>query len=320
MRGVYGYVWLLGSVFGSLSAIVAAGPSASAAEDGLSAPVHATWRNLSLSAVVDRIAAIIAMPVIVDRRIDPTTRITLEADGDSVASLLDRIAERTGSEWVPLDASVRIVPRGLAGRLASADAARASLLARLPASERTALRESRPMAWEAGVPPGELVRRLAAEGRFSVEELDRLPHDHLPAASLVPMPLADRLDLVLAHYDLRIDRSGSPRSLRIVPLGEAIDGPAPTRTHRPGRADAAVRVDRYTLRTEAPLDELLRTLAAKFGLELAIDRGSLAGKGIAPGVIVKLSVEDASREALLDAILKSRGLEWSIDGERLNVR
>ena len=165
---------------------------------------------------------------------------------------------------------------------------------------------------------------LADEGRLSIEGLDRLPHDHLPATSLPPLPLADRFALVLAHYDLGIARGGSPASLKLVPLAAdstdsaAATAPAVPRTRRPARV--ATSVDRYTLRTEAPLEELLRTLAARFGLELSLDRDSLSGKGIAPGGIVKLSVENLPRAELLDAILAPRGLEWSIRDGRLNVR
>lgn len=292
---------------------------ASAASD---AAVHATWRATSVASIAERIGGITGVPVIIDRRIDPTKRIDLDGGGRSLEAVLAELAEAAGGEVASLRRSRRIVPKGLAGRVADADAARASRLAPLPSAVRESLEKESPCRWEAGTPPRELVERLAEEASIPIGPLDTIPLDHLPAGSLPPLPLADRLDLLLAHYDLRIEAGPrARRSLAIVPLGEAAGGrhrerPAKQPTGKP----KPVLIDRYTLRAEAPLGELLQALAKKFGLAIKLDSQSLAAKGVAAGEIVRIAVEDAPRDQVLDAITKPLGLSWTIEGTTLEVR
>ena len=75
----------------------------------------------------------------------------------------------------------------------------------------------------------------------------------------------------------------------------------------------------YTLTVAATLEELLSTLARRFGLELALDGAGLARAGVAPAEIVRLELKDVSREQLLDAICAPRQLAWHIEGDTLSV-
>jgi hypothetical protein len=75
----------------------------------------------------------------------------------------------------------------------------------------------------------------------------------------------------------------------------------------------------FTLRLEAPLDEALAAIATRLGLVLDLDRDSLAARGMQPGEIVRAQVTDASREALLDAVVGPLGLRWTITEKRLRV-
>lgn len=293
--------------------------------------VHASWRATSVATIADRLGGIAGRPVVVDRRIDPTARIDLDGGGRAAEAVLAELARAAGGDLAVLRHSFRIAPADVARRVAAADAAAPARLGKLPRSLRDPLQGSQPLAWEAGTPPRELVTRLATEAAAAVENVEAIPHDHLPAGSLAAIPLGERLDLLLAHYDLRIAPSPKDRKeLRIVPLepsdGGADDGPpsdsTTTRTARPKAATrpTAVPVDRYTLRAEAPLEELLRTLAVRFGLAIEIERESLAAKGVAPGEIVRLSVENVSRSRLLDEITKPLSLSWVIEGGTLKVR
>ncbi|MFM7138129.1 MAG: hypothetical protein ACKO1M_13835, partial [Planctomycetota bacterium] len=219
-----------------------------------------------------------------------------------------------------------------AGRAAAAAADRERRLAAIPAAQRKLLLESEPWSWPAGARPRDLVTAALADARLAVEGLDSIPHDHFPAAALPPLPLAERLDLVLAHFDRRIlwsaDR-GRPTG-RIVAIDANID---PQPAGRPDRAAQAgpprrptpppsrsVKVrDEFTLRLEAPLDQALAAIAGRLGLSLDLDMASLAAHGIAPGEIVRAEVEKASRDRLLDAVLQPAGLQWKIEGDRLRV-
>jgi hypothetical protein len=268
------------------------------------------------------------MPVIVDRRVDPGTAVTLDCRGEPLGDVLARVAALADARVEPLESTIRIVPASRVGFARGGEAAREAAVAKLPPAMRKALRARVAWSWPEASRPRDLVADAASSGGMVVTGLDAIPHDHFPAASLPPLSLAERLDLVLAHFDLRVEWTAAGGA--IVPL-VAPDRELPatnTASRRPGvpepprrngKKTVTVR-DVYTLRVEAPLDQALDAIAARLGLAgVQIDRESLAARGIAPGEIVRVDVREVSRDALLDAIVKPLGLGWKIDGDRLRV-
>jgi hypothetical protein len=295
---------------------------------GLDAGVRASWTRLPVRQWADRAGTIAGMPVIVDRRIDPGLAITLDCRGEPLGAVLDRVAALANARAEPLASTIRIVPVPRAGWAAASEAAREGVIAKLPTASRRALRARAAWTWPDAARPRDLVADAAAAGGVVVSGLDAIPHDHFPAASLPPLSLAERLDLVLAHFDLRVEWTAGGGA--IVPLvAPASDAPAAAvsprgprpaeRPRRDGKKTVTVR-DVYSLRVEAPLDQALDAIAPRLGVAaVELDRESLAARGVAPGEIVRIDVHEVSRDELLDAIVKPLGLAWSITGDRLRV-
>ncbi len=299
---------------------------------GLDAAVNATWTRLPLRDWTARVAALAGKPVILDRRIDPDRLVTRTARGEPLADVIRAVAQEAGATVEELPGTIRLVPASARGRAAAAADDLDRRLAAIPAPQRKPLVKPEPWRWPTGARPRDLVTAALAEAGLTVEGLDAIPHDHFPAAELPPLPLAERLDLVLAHFDLRILWSGDrgrPRG-RIVAIDADLSPPPPRRPDAPDGSAAQRRPttppsrsvtlrDEFTLRLEAPLDQALAAIAARLGLELDLDQASLAARGIAPGEIVRAEVEKASRDRLLDAVLQPVGLQWKIEGQRLRV-
>lgn len=303
--------------------------AADALPRALATPVTATWAGLPLRMAVDRLGEIGGIAIVVDRRIDPDTHIGLRAERDVLADVLTRVANEVDAEAVAYAGHVRLVPRGGGAALVAAEKLRADELRRLSTRLRTTIRASREASWPDGAVPCEIVA-AAAESGIAIAGLGDLPHDHFPAARLPPLPLADRVDLLLAHFDRRVEwrprtaRAGEAAEFPIVAIAatdaDAEGGPLlpkPSAVPTPGQAGAAATT--FTLTVAAPLEELLSTLAGRFALTLDLDRQGLGRVGVAPGEIVRLSLRDATRSQVLDAILEPRGLAWRIEGDRLRV-
>jgi hypothetical protein len=295
----------------------------SAAAAGLDEPVRASWQATPLHAWSARAAALAGMPVIIDRRLDPSTPVTLAGRGEPLREVMAEAAAAADAEVAVLRSSIRIVPRGTRDLCERADEAREREVARLPAAPRTALRARSPWQWPEAARPRDLVAAVAAEaGIDSLHGLDSIPHDHFPAADLPALSRAEKLDLVLAHFDRRVEWRSADGAARgtIVPLDTNLPaarraparkpGPSPPRSPAP-----AV----FSLRVAAPLDEVLAALATQFGLRLDLDRDSLRTRGVAPREIVRADIRDAPRDQVLDHVLGPLGLEWRIEGERLRV-
>ncbi len=299
---------------------------------GLDTSVQATWTRVPLRDWAARVTPLAGKPVILDRRIDPDYPVTRTARGESLGDVLRAVAKEAGATVEDLPGAIRLVTAETGGRATAAAADRDRRLAAIPASQRKPLLKSEPWTWPAGARPRDLVAAALAAAGLAVEGLDTIPHDHFPAADLPPLPLAERLDIMLAHFDQRILWSADRGRVtgRVVAIdAEITPGPAgrpdrraatdpPRREVAPPRRSVKVR-DEFTLRLEAPLDQALAAIAGRLGLELDLDRASLAARGIAPGEIVRAEVEKASRDRLLDAVLQPVGLQWKIEGERLRV-
>lgn len=316
------------SVWRTSLACVALGliPAAAAVE---SPPVHATWTALPVREVADHLSRLAGKPVVLDRRIDPTTPLTLLFAGDSCDDVLATVAARVGGQAIDLESMVRIVPPATAGRCLSAEQARRREISRLPAPQRIPLTTKAAWEWPPGSTPYDLVAAAAAEAGLAIDGLDRIPHDHFAAADFPTLALADRLDLILAHFDLRVAWSRNPTGSRpqgrIVPLPDAAPSavatdipPAPPPRRRSPPRQTGER-QAYTLRLEAPLEEALAAVTRQLGLRLALDVASLSARGIAPREIARADVRSASRDELLDEILVPLGLSWRIDDGTLRV-
>jgi hypothetical protein len=295
---------------------------------GLDAAVQATWTRVPLRDWATRVTPLAGRPVILDRRIDPDRLVTLAARGESLRDLLTAVAAEAGAEVEELPGTIRIAPQAAAGRAAAAAADRERRLATLPATQRKPLVKAAPWTWPAGATPRDLVAAALAAADLTVAGLEAIPHDHLPAAKLPPLPLAERLDLVLADFDRRILWAADRGRLagRIVAIDAELAAESPgdaapaVPSRRPAPPGRTVKVrEEFTLRLEAPLDQALAAIAGRLGLELELDQASLAARGIAPGEIVRAEVEQASRAGLLDAVLQPAGLQWKIEGQRLRV-
>ena len=300
------------------------GHSAAPGPAGLDAAVRATWTSVPLRDWARRVSEITGATVIVDRRLDPGVRVTLASDGDTLRVLLDRVAPSAGAVVEPLASSTRLIPRDLAGRAAAAEAARDRDLRGLPAEMRRIAERRAAWSWPAAARPRDLVAAAADDAGITIAGLDRVPHDHLPATSLPPLQLAERLDLLLANFDLRID--WSPAGGTIVPIDAGVDprdrtpvrsGPGRPRPQRQQQKPAGIEV--YSLRLEAPLNQAVSAVAKRLGLESSLDEASLAARGIAPGEIVRVDARDLARDDLLDAIVAPLDLAWTIENETLRV-
>ena len=317
--------------------------SAPAGAPAESAPMTVAWTAVPLEAVLERLATSAGVAVVCDRRIDPGTRITLAAEGEPLEMVLQRVAEAAGAEVADLGLYLRVAPRGQAGSLHHAQRIRTAALSRLPSRLRALADHEEAWAWPAGARPADLLAGAAGQAGLSLMGMGRIPHDHLPALTLPPLPLADRLDLLLAHYDLRLDWSapasaaGRPE-LSIVPLApppESHSGgprqparpgtrsPAPPPRNRAGQPQKkrplTAPAETFSLRVEAPLEEVLAALAQRFGVALQLQEEELRAAGIAPAEIVRCRVENVSREALLQAVLAPLGLEGEFTATGLRV-
>jgi hypothetical protein len=330
--------WCTGLAIAALLAVTSAAARAAPVDQ----PVRATFQQLPLRTLLGRLQAATGVPLILDRRLDPTRRISLECRGERLDAILGRLADETGTEVAVLKGSAWLVPTGEAGRITAADELLQGRLRQLPPTVRRRLERAAPWSWPAGATPAGLLEELreeAAAGGLPLPAAgltEAIPHDHLAAGSLLPLMLAERFDLIAMQYGLRVDwqMAGMNRARlegRLVPVPAEDAGRTarpttstsasarPRQPVTPGRRPADGATSRYTLRVAAPFTELLAAVAKQLDLEPRIDRATLRRRGVDSREIVRLKVADVDRDGLLDAIVEPLGLTWTIEGRTLTV-
>ncbi len=300
----------------------------------LNRPIRATFQRIPLARLVSQLSTLSDGIIVLDHQIDPTQYISIACEGESLHTILWRLADATKTEIAILESSVWITLCSKASQLEQADRKRQRTLRQLPATVQKQLGTKRPLQWLAGQQPATLIMDLLAlpsmpGPTFTTEGLPQeIPHDHLAAQAILPLTLPEQLDLIAMQYDRQLlwsQSSGSPSTLVVTPATlppssgikkrETKQKPALT---RPPKTKGSNR-ERYTLRVAAPFEELLRAISQRLKLKPSIDTEALKTHSINTQEIIRLEIKDANRNQLLDAIVKPLGLTWSIEDKTLHV-
>lgn len=162
--------------------------------------------------------------IVIDRRIDPDQPVSLERQGASPAEIVAAAANELGLAVMNVGPVLYIIPPVKAESI-KADLARQMAVARRlkPAQAKVWMR-SATLAWPDLAEPRGVLTELAAQEKISLQGAENVPHDLWPAADLPPLPLVERLTLILAPFDLTWQTEDEGRGIAIVPLAEAPAG------------------------------------------------------------------------------------------------
>ena len=305
--------------------------------------VQATFQRIPLARLVSKLSSMSDGIIVLDRQIDPTQYMTLACQGESLRTVLWRLADETKTEIAVLESSVWITPFGKASQLEQADRKRQKALRQLTMTTQKQLSTKRPLQWPAGQQPARLIMDLLAQPATPVQPAtpatagltittsglpQGIPHDHLAAQTIPRLTLPEQLDLIAMQYDQQLlwaQIPESPSTLVVTPAPlppssgtkkrDTKQKPAQTRPLQHKGSDR----ERHTLRVAAPFEELLRAVSQRLNLELSIDTESFKSRSINAQEIIRLEIKDANRAQLLDAIAKPLGLTWSIDDKTLYI-
>ena len=300
----------------------------------LNRPIQATFQRIPLARLVSQLSTLSDGIIILDHQIDPTQYITLDCKGESLHTILWRLADATETEIAILESSVWITPYSKASQLEQADRKRQRALRQLPVMTQKELGTKRPLQWLAGQQPATLIMDLLAQPAMPGPTIttdglpQEIPHDHLAAQTFPPLTLPEQLDLIAMQYDRQLLWSQSTESPPTLVVTSATLPPSsgikkretkqkPALT-RPPETEGRNR-ERYTLRVAAPFEELLRAISQRLNLKPSIDTDAFKAHSINAQEIIRLEIKDANRDQLLDAIVKPLGLTWSIDDKTLHV-
>jgi hypothetical protein len=290
----------------------------------LRATIH--WEGVQLRDALGRLRGLFEDPVFVDRRIDPSRRVSLDIDAGSAQEVLSAIAAERELGVARLGGVVYLGPASAAEQLRGVAAARSKEIARLPAELRAGLVRKYRTTWPRLTQPRTVAVSIIEQRGWRLANPEKIPHDLWSAGELPDLSLADQLTLLLIGFDLTFALRPNERLIEIVSLPEsnvqATVGKGSQRSAVTGKAAGPKQGARkvYTLRVqEQPVRAILQALSKRLHWAIQIDEEPIKAAGKSLDKRVSFSVENADQEQLLKAILEPAGLDYQLDDERVRI-
>lgn len=192
-------------------------------DDVLKQPLGLTWADESLRAGLWSLAQARQVSILLDRRVDPETKVSIEIQRVPFRDLIEQLADRPGLGASVVGNTVYVGPRTTTARLRTVVEMQTDLLVTGSTTNKPplALLQRRSIDWSDLERPADLIVRVSELFGFKVEGLEAVPHDLWPAGSIPNAFPTEMLMLVLAQFDLSVEWQPKGASVRIVSMPQS---------------------------------------------------------------------------------------------------
>jgi hypothetical protein len=288
------------------------------------ATIH--WQRVPLRDALGRLHTLFDDAVFVDRRVDPTTRVTLDIEAASAEEVVAGIAAEHDLGVARLGPLVYLGPSGAADQLRAISLARSPEIGRLPPDLRASLTKKQLTDWPRLSEPRRLLVSAVEQRNWRVANADVIPHDLWSAGELPGLTFAEQLTVLLVGFDLTFELRPNDRSIEIVPLKgvskSLAAGEKAKRAAAPPNSAHAKKDGKhvYTLRVqEHAVGAVLKELSKRLHWTIQIDEDAIKAAGKSLDKRVSFSVENVDQEHLLEALLSPAGLDYQLEGEQVRI-
>lgn len=195
-----------------------------ALEKGLQRPLVAAWERTELQTILHGLSQQERVPLIFDRRIDPSRIIEYSATGIPLETVYLRIAELSGAELRRTQHSLYFGPPAAAQRWRTLLTLRSNdwktWVDLAPASMRSARQAVTAVTWPELIEPRAFITDWLTQRDLELTNPDLIPHDLWRAGEWAPMPPAHVLTSWLIQFDLTFTLEPSTSRVTLIPIPE----------------------------------------------------------------------------------------------------
>lgn len=287
--------------------------------------ITATWQGQQLATALERIASTAQVSLWIDRRVDPRQEVNAQLTDVSVKEALSELAAQHHLGVAQLDGVFYVGPEETARGLTALSRQARAALRGMPTAQRKRWLHAGSWSWPRLSEPRVLLAELMHQAHVKLVDGERVPHDLWPARKLPPLPLVDRVVLLLAGFDLACEISPDGKSCRVVPIQyplpiagrdtsprDASESPPPSQVN--ARKQFSLRLENQ------PVGRVMEQLARQLGLEVTWDEPSLRARNVSRETLVSCDVAGADLDGLLRGILEPAGMIFNRQGQRVEIR
>jgi hypothetical protein len=293
------------------------------ARESRTASVH--WDQVPLGDGLDRIAATYGAAILLDRRVDPTGRISLGTQDANLTETLNQAAAAAGLGASQIDGLHYVGPTAITDELRTLSALRNDEADHLPAAIRNSLLEKKSLSWPRRAEPGALAVSAASARGWQLAGAERIPHDLWDEGRLPALMLPDQLTVLLAGFNLTFRYVQGTKSIEIVPLEEPYPRVSLRYRLRYGAADAERLQEQFPF-IQLQQDGDWAVVDARVEEHQRLSEW-LAGPQARPAVrppsrpgiqVYALRVEEQPVRAILNALIQREN--WPLEADEESIR
>jgi hypothetical protein len=195
-------------------------------EEVLDNKLTASWTNVPMRGILQRISANYEISILLDRRLDPSRELQIDLDTQPLAAAVHQIAERQQGSTSVVGNTIYVGPTPSAARLRTLVQLRADELFALESDaaqgRKFKLADRRTIHWNDLDEPADILSHIVQLYELRVEGGERIPHDLWAGATLPSVNAFEALSLVLVQFDLTFAWIDDARGIRLQPIPDDV--------------------------------------------------------------------------------------------------
>ncbi len=194
----------------------------------LSQPFSASWSNVEIRSVIQRICSTQNISIILDRRIDPSLKLKLDLQNLTLEQGLQKLAALAHAKTEIVGSTIYIGPETAASKLKTLLELKSEELAALADSGAELksrvlfLSRKKTFHYQDLDQPSDILRQIAAAYQITINNGNQIPHDLWTHGTLTSVNAIEALSLILIQFDLTYRWEEQATQIQLIPIPDTV--------------------------------------------------------------------------------------------------
>lgn len=194
----------------------------------LSQPFSASWSNVGIRSIIQRISSTQNISIILDRRIDPSMKPMLDLQNLTLEEGLQKIASLANSKATIVGSTVYIGPEKMSSKLKTLlELNKEELFERVNTqsdlkSRALLLNKKKSFHFQDLDRPSDILKNITNTYQITVKDIKLVPHDLWASGTLSAVNANEAISLVLIQYNLTYQWGKRGTQIQLVPIPDSV--------------------------------------------------------------------------------------------------
>tara|TARA_R110002095_G_scaffold114178_2_gene99744 strand:- start:11093 stop:12403 length:1311 start_codon:yes stop_codon:yes gene_type:complete len=194
----------------------------------LSQPFSASWSNVGIRSIIQRISSTQNISIILDRRIDPSLNLKVDLQNLTLEQGLQQLAALANAKTEVVGSTIYIGPEKAVSNLKTLLEIKSVELAELAVSgaefksRLQFLSRNRTIHYQDLDQPAEILKQIAAAFQITINNGNQIPHDLWAHGTLSSVNANEALSLILIQFDFTYRWEEQATQIQLIPIPDTV--------------------------------------------------------------------------------------------------